>query len=210
MGVTQAAGLSLRWFRDQLLGGTGEGWSYDRMDEEAATAPPGSDGLLWGPYLMGERTPHCDPEVRAGLVGISAHHGRAHVLRAVMEGVAFSLRDSLTIFDELQVPVRRIRVGGGGARSSLWRQIQADVFGRPVETVQIEEGPAFGAALIAGVGAGIWPTVDDACDTVVRTLDRVDTRPEVAELMDQHYQRYRQVYPALRSLAGLVPQLSHV
>jgi len=210
MGVTQAAGLSLRWFRDQLLGGTGEGWSYDRMNEEAATVPPGSDGLLWGPYLMGERTPHCDPEVRAGLVGIAAHHGRAHVLRAVMEGVAFSLRDSLTIFDELQVPVRRIRVGGGGARSPLWRQIQADVFGRPVETVQIEEGPAFGAALIAGVGAGIWPTVDDACDTVMRTLDRVDSRPEVVELMDRHYQRYRQVYPALRSLAGLVPQLSHV
>jgi xylulokinase len=210
MGVTQAAGLSLRWFRDQLMGGASEQWTYDRMNEEAATVPPGSDGLLWGPYLMGERTPHCDPEVRAGLVGIAAHHTRAHVFRAVMEGVAFSLRDTLTIFDELQVPVRRIRVGGGGARSLLWRQIQADVFGHPVETVQAEEGPAFGAALLAGVGVGIWPTVDDACDTVVQTLDHTDSRPHVAELMNRHYQRYRQVYPAMRSLVSSVPQLSYV
>ena len=210
MGVTQAAGLSLRWFRDQLMGGASEQWTYERMNEEAATVPPGSEGLLWGPYLMGERTPHCDPEVRAGLVGIAAHHTRAHVFRAVMEGVAFSLRDTLTIFDELQVPVRQIRVGGGGARSPLWRQIQADVFGHPVETVQAEEGPAFGAALLAGVGVGIWPTVDDACDTVVKTLDHIDSRPHVAELMNRHYQRYRQVYPAMRSLVSSVPQLSYV
>ena len=210
MGVTQAAGLSLRWFRDQMMGGASEEWSYDRMNEEAATAPPGSDGLLWGPYLMGERTPHCDPEVRAGLVGIAAHHSRAHVLRAVMEGVAFSLRDTLTIFEELRVPVRKIRVGGGGARSLLWRQIQADVFGQPVETVQAEEGPAFGAALLAGVGAGVWPTVDDACDTAVRALDRTESRPLIADLLNKQYQKYRQVYPALRSLAGTVPQLSYV
>src|SRR4051812_2927147 len=140
MGVTQAAGLSMRWFRDQLLGGANESCSYDRMTEEAATTQPGADGLLWGPYLMGERTPHCDPVVRAGLVGIAAHHTRAHVLRAVMEGVAFSLRDTLTIFEELRVPVTKIRVGGGGAKSPLWRQIQADIFGSPVEIVQAEEG----------------------------------------------------------------------
>ena len=210
MGVTQAAGLSMRWFRDQLLGDAGQSWSYDRMTDEAAKTPPGADGLLWGPYLMGERTPHCDPDVRAGLVGIAAHHTRAHVLRAVMEGVAFSLRDTLTIFEELRVPVTKIRVGGGGARSPLWRQIQADIFGNPVETVQVEEGPALGAALLAGVGAGVWPSVDDACDTVVRAANHLNPRTEVVQLMNTQYKKYRQVYPALRSLSGSVHEVSYV
>ena len=123
MGVTQAAGLSLRWLRDLFT----EPWSYERMTEEAALAPPGADGALWAPYLMGERAPHMDPNIRAGLVGLTASHTRAHVVRAVMEGVAFSLRDSLTIFSELKVPVEKIRLGGGGARCAMWRQIQADV-----------------------------------------------------------------------------------
>lgn len=158
---------------------------------------PGADGLLWGPYLMGERTPHCDPEVRAALVGIAAHDTRAHVLIAVMEGVAFSLRYSLTIFEELGVPVTKIRLGGGGARSALWRQIQADIFGRPVETVQAEEGPALGAALLAGVGAGVWPSVDEACDSV-QTAERVQFRAEIAEL-----------YPALHSLSGFAHEFSN-
>ena len=210
MGVTQGAGLSMRWFRDQLLGGAGESWSYDRMADEADRTPPGADGLLWGPYLMGERTPHCDPEVRAGLVGIAAHHTRAHVLRAVMEGVAFSLRDSLTVFEELRVPMTKIRAGGGGARSPLWRQIQADIFGSPVETVEAEEGPALGAALLAGVGGGVWSSVDEACDRVVRVADHTNPRPEVTESMNTQYQKYRRVYPALRSLSGFVPELFHV
>ncbi|HVB39828.1 MAG TPA: xylulokinase, partial [Terriglobales bacterium] len=154
MGVTQAAGLSLRWWRE-LLGG-----DYDQLTAAAATAPPGAAGVLWAPYLMGERTPHCDPNVRAGLVGLAAHHTRAHVARAVLEGVAFSLRDTFTIFAELGVPVERVRAGGGGARSELWRQIQADVYGHAIETVAAEEGAALGAALLAGVGAGVWRDVD--------------------------------------------------
>ena len=105
---------------------------------------------------MGERTPHLDPDARAALVGLAADHTRAHVIRAILEGVAFSLKDTLTIFKELGIPVRAIRVGGGGARSPLWRQIQADVYGQAVETVQAEEGAAYGAALLAGVGAGVW------------------------------------------------------
>src|SRR5205814_1359620 len=125
-GVTQAAGLSLRWFRDQFGTGTDDGTdAYDRLSREAASAPPGADGLLWAPYLMGERTPHRDPNARAALVGLTASHTRAHVVRAIMEGVAFSLRDSFTIFEELNVPVHNIRLGGGGARSEPWRQIQA-------------------------------------------------------------------------------------
>src|SRR5437763_75826 len=162
MGVTQGAGLSLRWFRDQFGAGIEDGRdSYDELIEEAARAPVGSDGLLWAPYLMGERTPHLDPFARAALIGLTASHTRAHVIRAILEGVAFSLRDTLTIFAEMHVPVELIRLGGGGARAQLWQQIQADVYGHSVELVAAEEGAAYGAALLAGVGGGAWASVDE-------------------------------------------------
>src|SRR5579862_9763617 len=145
MGVTQAAGLSLRWYRDQF-GAASPGLQkkdgrdpYDVFAEEASSAPAGSEGAFWVPYLMGERTPHLDPNARAALIGLSASHTRAHVIRAIMEGVAFSLKDTFTIFDEMKIPVSSIRLGGGGARSPLWRQIQADVYGREVEIVAAEE-----------------------------------------------------------------------
>src|SRR5260370_6600984 len=127
MGVTQGAGLSLRWFREQFgVAKSGSRQSYDEMAEEAATVPAGADGLLWTPYLLGERTPHLDPYARGALVGLTAQHTRAHVIRAILEGVAFSLRDTLTIFHYLDVPVQTIRLGAGLARSSGTRQMQAD------------------------------------------------------------------------------------
>jgi len=199
MGVTQAAGLSLRWVRDQWCG-TGPAASYDELTREAAAAPAGADGVLWAPYLMGERTPHLDPHVRGALVGLAAHHGRGHIVRAVLEGVAFSLRDTFTIFSELQIPVERIRLGGGGARSPLWRQIQADVYGHAVETVKADEGAAFGAAVLAGVGAGLWSSVDDACDALVHTADRVTPNPAGTAIMNERYVAYRRIYPALQQL----------
>ncbi len=199
MGVTQAAGLSLRWLRDQWQVGSDEG-AYDRMTAEAATVPPGSDGVLWAPYLMGERTPHCDPDVRGALVGLAASHGRGHVVRAVLEGVAFSLRDSFGIFAELGVPLSKVIVGGGGARSPLWRQIQADVYGHAVETVAAEEGAAYGAAVLAGVGAGIWPSVDEACDAIVRLSGRTAPDPAAAGAMTRQYAAFQRIYPALRSV----------
>jgi len=201
MGVTQAAGLSLRWFRDQFGAGKEDGRDpYERLSDEAATAPPGSDGLLWTPYLMGERTPHLDANARGALVGLTASHTRRHVIRAILEGVAFSLRDTFTIFGEMQVPVKRIRLGGGGARSRLWRQIQADVYGHEVEIVEAEEGAAYGAAILAGVGAKIWPTVDDACNTIVRVAERIPQRVEAAKTMNASYAAYRRVYPATKSI----------
>ncbi len=201
MGVTQAAGLSLRWFRDQFGASANEGRdAYERMAEEAAYAPPGSDGALWAPYLMGERTPHLDPQARAALVGLTASHTRAHVIRAILEGVAFSLRDSLTIFEEMNVPVLTIRLGGGGARSVLWRQIQADVYGRAVEIVEAEEGPAYGAALMAGVGSGVWPSVVAACEAVVRVVARVEPDPTNVGVMNRCYDAFRALYPALSSI----------
>jgi xylulokinase len=201
MGVTQAAGLSLRWLRDQwTYGDASDPVGYEELTAEAATVPAGSDGVLWAPYLMGERTPHLDSTIRGGLVGLAASHTRAHVIRAVLEGVAFSLRDTFTIFSELKVPVQRIRVGGGGARSPLWRQIQADAYGHAVETVTAEEGAAYGAALLAGVGAGLWPSVDAACDAGVHTAQVIRPAAGSADVMNRRYTEYRRVYPALRGI----------
>jgi xylulokinase len=201
MGVTQSAGYSLRWFRDQFgAGGDPAGDAYERLMTEADAAPAGADGLLWAPYLMGERTPYLDPLARGALVGISATHTRAHVIRAILEGVAFSLRDTLTIFAELKIPVESIRLSGGGARGSLWRQIQADVYGMPVGVLEVEEGPAYGAALLAGVGVGAWPSVEKACDATVRVSKRIEPVPRDVALMNRQYVAYRKLYPALRDI----------
>jgi xylulokinase len=203
MGVTQGAGLSLRWFRDQFGAIEGAGCSgYDRLTQEASLVSSGSDGLIWTPYLMGERTPHLDPFAKAALVGLTASHTRAHIVRAIMEGVAFSLRDTFEIFKEIGVRVDEIRLGGGGARSSLWRQIQADVNGQPVNTVAAEEGAAFGAALLAGVGVGIWPSVDAACDAVVRIADHLGPNAESVKILAQQYERFKQIYPALKPITS--------
>jgi xylulokinase len=200
MGVTQGAGLSLRWFRDQFGVKSDNADPYDALAAEAAQVEPGSNGAIWAPYLMGERTPHLDPDARAALVGLTASHTRAHVVRAIMEGVAFSLRDSFEIFDEMKVPVKTIRLGGGGARSPLWRQIQADIYGREVATVEAEEGAAYGVAMLAGVGVSVWNSVDAACAAVVRTRDVIQPDKEAKELLARQYQSYRAIYPALRAI----------
>jgi len=152
------------------------------------------------PYLMGERTPHLDPNARAALIGLTASHTRAHVIRAILEGVAFSLKDTFTIFDEMKIPVTSIRLGGGGARSPLWRQIQADVYGREVEIVAAEEGAAYGAAILAGVGSGTWKTVEQACEALVRVAKRIAPNQRDSATMQQGYGTYRKVYPALKTL----------
>jgi xylulokinase len=196
MGVTNGAGLSLRYFRDTFAPGS----SYEELSALAEEAPAGSDGLMWVPYLFGERTPHLDPQARAAFVGITASHTRGHFVRAILEGVAFSLRDTLTLLRELGVPVKAIRLGGGGARGSLWRQIQADVYGQPVEVLEAEEGGAFGAALLAGAGIELWESVEAACAATVRVAEMI--APRNAGVMDEAYGRYRRVYPALREIRG--------
>jgi xylulokinase len=203
MGVTQAAGFSLRWFRDQFgiaaeSGGNSKRDPYDSLMQEAGKVPAGADGLLWAPYLMGERAPHLDPHARAALVGLTGSHTRAHIVRAIIEGVAFSLRDTLAIFSELKLSIESIRLGGGGAKGALWQQVQADVYGMPVELVAAEEGPAYGAALLAGVGVGVWPSVEAACERTVRIAKRVEPDKNRTALMNRQYGAFRKLYPALR------------
>ncbi len=198
MGVTQAAGLSLRWLRDLLAPGAG----YDALTGEATVVPAGAEGLLWTPYLLGERTPHLDPTATAAFVGLTAGHSRGHLVRAVLEGVAYSLRDSFTLFAEMGVPVTGVRLGGGGARSQLWRAIQAAVYGHTCDVLVAEEGGAYGAALLAGVGGGGWPTVDAACAQAIQVAERIEPDPAVVERYERGYRAYRQLYPALKGLQG--------
>jgi xylulokinase len=192
MGVTNGAGLSFRYFRDTFAPDA----SYDELSEQAALVPPGSDGLFWTPYLFGERTPHLNATARAAFVGITASTTRAHFVRAVLEGVAFSLKDTFTLFAELGIPVTAIRLGGGGARGPLWRQIQADVYGHPVDLLEAEEGGAFGAALLAGTGIGVWPSVEAACEATIRIAQTI--QPKSAEAMQGAYAEYIKIYPALK------------
>jgi xylulokinase len=205
MGVMLSAGGSLRWFRDKLgapeteVAKTGFMDPYDALVAVAALVPPGSEGLVFLPYLTGERTPHKDPDARGVFFGVSLRTGKGHMVRSVMEGVAFGMRDSLEIMRQMNIPIKQVRASGGGARSEVWRQIQADIYGVDLYRMEAEEGPAFGAALLAGVGAGIHKTVEEACDSWVRTTERVSPRPENVALYERYYQVYRGLYRSLKS-----------
>ena len=196
MGVTQSAGLSLRWLRDTFFAGQ----SYDTLSDAAAKVAACSEGLEWAPYLLGERTPHLDPEVRAAFTGIGMQHGPAHFVRAVLEGVAYSLKDTFTLFAELGIPVSGIRLGGGGARGALWRRIQAGIYGHTVEVLTAEEGGAFGCALLAGVGAGHWANLDEACGQAIEVAQRIEPDAADAAAYKAGYENWRKMYPALRAL----------
>ena len=193
MGVMLSAGGSLRWYRDALAPGV----AFEELVGEAAQAPPGSDGLLFLPYLTGERTPYPDPLARGAFVGLTVHHGRAHLTRAVLEGVAFGMRDSLELMLAAGLaPPTEIRATGGGVRSALWRQILADVLGAAIVTISGAEGAAQGAATLAAVGAGWFDTVQDACRALVR-IGETTTPSGAAGAYTHAYARYRGLYPAL-------------
>jgi xylulokinase len=190
MGVTLSAGGSLSWWRETLRG------DYDEMVEAASDVPPGSEGLLFLPYLSGERTPHLDPKARGAFFGLTARHGAAHMTRAVMEGVIFSLRDSLEIMRNLGVPVEDVRATGGGARSGLWRQIQADIYATPIRRTVADEGPAYGAALLAGVASGAYADVDEATSVVKLRKGITELDEECSKIYEEYYEVYRSLYPA--------------
>ncbi len=194
MGVMLSAAGSLQWYRDTLAPDV----NFDDLVKETANVPPGCEGLLFLPYLTGERTPHPDPLARGAWVGLTVRHKRAHLTRAVLEGVAFGIKDSFTLIENAGVgAIEQVRISGGGAKSLLWRQIIADVLGVELVTVNTTEGAAYGAALLAGVGAGAFESVSAACDTTIQITGR--TTPTAAtEKYQSIYPYFRALYPALK------------
>jgi xylulokinase len=200
MGVTQGAGLSLQWFRNQLAPDA----DYDQLTAEAATTTCCSQGLFWLPYLMGERTPHLDAAARGGWIGLTAKHTRADMIRAVLEGVAFSQKDCLDIIEVMGVPVHSVRLSGGGAKSEFWRQMFADVFSKPVITLEAQEGSAYGAALLAMVGTGAYGTVVEACQAAVHETGRLESRSYESQLYARGHQVFKALYPTLKPIYRLI------
>ncbi len=204
MGVVLAAGGALQWFRNTLCAeemrqakATGRD-PYDLITKAAAETPPGAEGLLFLPYLTGERTPHADPDARACFVGLSPRHTKGHMARAVMEGATYAMRDSLEIMAGLGISPREIRLSGGGARSTFWRQLQADVYGRNVCVTNATAGSAYGAMLLAGVGAGTWGSVPEACRATIRVTDRTRRKSATSRIYNRYYPLYGQLYRSLR------------
>jgi xylulokinase len=187
MGVTQGAGLSLQWFRNQFAPNS----NYDDLTWEAAGAD--AEGLFWLPYLMGERTPHLDSLARGGWNGVTAKHTRADLIRALIEGVSFSLKDCLDLVSGLGVDIKSVRVSGGGAKSAFWRQMLADIFDKRVVSLETQEGSAYGAALLAMPGS-----VTETCKRVIREVESVEPRPAEAERYARKHAIYKSLYPALR------------
>jgi xylulokinase len=201
MGVVLSAGAAFGWFREQLARDTADAPdARQRLDDEAAAVAPGAEGVTFLPYLQGERTPHRDASARGALVGLTLAHSRAHLLRAVLEGVCFAMRDSLTILGELELAPETLLLTGGGGRSAFLRQLQADVYGVPVAEPTRAEGPAYGAALLAAVGAGAFRDVGDACRAWVTRGAVQRPAPGAHAAYDAPYRRYRALYPALRAV----------
>ena len=195
MGVMLSAAGSLRWLRDAVAPDAG----YEQLIATAEQVPAGSGGLFFLPYLSGERTPHADPDARGAFVGLSAGHGQSALVRAVLEGVAYGLRDSLDLLRELGVQPETGRISGGGARSLLWRRIVASVLGLPIELTAVEEGSAYGAALLAGVQAGVFADAHEAVTTCVRVAGSVEPDTGWQEVYEEGHHRYRALYPALKT-----------
>ncbi len=204
MGVVLSAGGSFQWFRNELgkaeaaLAQAQKIDPYFLLTDEAALAGVGAEGLFFLPYLTGERTPHFDPNAKGAWVGLTVRHGRAHMIRSVLEGAAYAMRDSLELIRETGVTVSEIRLSGGGARNPIWRQIQADVYGHDVHTLNSTEGPAFGVALLAQVGTGGFSSVPEACDATIRLAERTPVDPKASAFYDRGYVLYRDLYKDLR------------
>jgi len=203
MGVMLSAAGSLQWYRDTLVPGV----SFDDLLSEAEPIPAGSEGLQFLPYLSGERTPHPDPLARGAWIGLTLRHGRGHMTRALLEGVSFGLKDSFTLIQQAGLgEIRQVRASGGGTKGALWRQILASVLEAELVTVNTTEGAAFGAALLAGVGAGAWSSVPAACTAVVRITGSTHPDPAQVEAYHKAYPLYRELYPALKPSFNKISQ----
>ena len=203
MGVTQGAGLSLQWFRNQLAPGT----DYDTLTAEAAQSPAGAQGLFWLPYLMGERTPHLDATIRGGWIGLTAKHKRADLIRAIIEGVSYSQRDCLNIIEGLGVAVNSVRASGGGAQSAFWRRLLAAILHKRVVTLETQEGSAYGAALLALAGTGAYGSVPEVCRAAVRETDSQSPDIADARFYERGHKIYQAMYPALKPICADIAAL---
>lgn len=197
MGVNLCAGGSLQWFAENLCAELGDN-VYDVLNREAARANPGAEGLYFLPYLAGERTPHADPDARGCFVGLTLAHQRAQIARSIMEGVTYSMRDSLEIIRSMNVPVKQVRVSGGGSKSKLWRQLQADVFGTKAVTINAEQGPAYGVALLAAVGAGAYKNIQQACSATIRETSATAVNRKTKRIYDARFPVYQNLYQSLK------------
>jgi xylulokinase len=194
MGVMLSAAGSLQWYRDTLAPDS----SFEILNTEASSISPGSEGLLFLPYLTGERTPHPDPMARGAWVGLTVRHTRAHLTRAVLEGVAFGIKDSFSLIKSAGLgDITQVRISGGGAKSQLWQQIMADVLGSELVTVNTTEGAAYGAALLAGVGVGAFESVQDACEKTIQITGVTTPSEHTTNIYKDYYARYQALYPAL-------------
>jgi xylulokinase len=204
MGCVLSAGGSLQWFRNQLCQAEIAAAKrkkidpYELITQQAADAPAGSEGLFFLPYLTGERTPHADPNARACWIGLSLRHGKGHMARAVMEGATFAMRDTLEIIKEMNIPVKEVRLSGGGARSEFWRQMQADIYGQYVATINAEEGPAYGVALLAAAGTGAYKDVVEACKATISVVTKTKAATATKKTYNAAYPVYQQLYQSLK------------
>lgn len=211
MGVSLTGGGALQWLTEKVcadLKGKGKTSPYDVLTTEAAAVPHGCEGLFFLPYLAGERTPHADPHARGCFIGLTLKHERGHLARSVMEGVGYAMRDSLEIIQSLKVPVKQIRASGGGSKSPLWRQIQADVFGQDVVTINAEQGPAYGVALLAAVGAGAYKNIEEACTATICVVQRTPLDKKAAQVYDRAFPLYQQLYRSLKDDFRAISELS--
>ena len=205
MGCVLSAGGSLQWFRNELCNDEMTQAKkkkvdpYELITAQAAAAPAGSEGLFFLPYLTGERTPHADPHARGSWVGLSLRHGKGHLARSVMEGATYAMRDSLEIAKAMDIPVREVRLSGGGARSEFWRQMQADIYGQSVVTINAEEGPAYGVALLAAAGTGAYKDVVEACKATISVVTRTKPAAPARKTYNKCYPVYQQLYQSLKS-----------
>jgi xylulokinase len=213
MGCVLSAGGSLQWFRNQLCQAEIAAAKKQKIDpyelitNEAASAPAGSEGLFFLPYLTGERTPHADPNARASWIGLSLRHGKSHMARSVMEGATYAMKDTLEIIKSMNIPVKEIRLSGGGARSQFWRQLQADIYGQPVVTINASEGPAYGVALLAAAGTGAYKNVTEACKATISVVTKTANKAPATKTYQAAYPVYQQLYRSLKNDFAAIQRL---
>jgi len=213
MGVVLSAGGSLQWYRNKFaqdqvaLARRQKIDPYELITQQASEAPPGSEGLTFLPYLTGERTPHADPFARGAWVGLSLRHGREHLVRSVLEGATYAMRDSLEIIREMQVPVKEVRLSGGGARSKFWRQLQADIYGVKAVTTNSFEGPAYGVALLAAVGTGAYSSIVEACQATIKVDKTITPSAKTKRIYDASYPLYQKLYRSLKDDFRIMSEL---